>query len=325
MKDLENLFDEELELEKDDDIIDIDKSIDDEHQDTFFEDSTESQKTTSGDPLINDLLKAKGFNEGKIKIINEDNEEQEVDFYLLSKQEQLDILNSTEEVVSDDLEESEVSLLNYIRTNKLTVDEFLEGYKEAVLKEAGISNSPVYEIDSYDDNELFLLDLQQKYDLTEEELQQELEKELQNSDLFKRKIDKIRAEYKQLEDEYKDSQIEAENNQRQEQYSNLVNTISSIASNTPIIYGLELEDSEKQEVLSFLLELDKDGVSSFYKALNDPKKLYEAAWFLRYGKESFETIQTAYEAEIAKLKQVKSPIVDKPRQQNKPQSLFDLD
>lgn len=275
-----------------------------------------------------DFLNSRGFSEGKVKVVNEEGVSEEVDFNSLSKQEQLDILNTLEDGTSDedDLDDSEVELLNYIRSNGLTVDQFLEGYRESILTEAGLSNSPVYEIDNYDDNELFLLDLHQKYDLNEEELQLELEKELQNPDLFKKKIDAIRDEYKQLEDNYKESQIQAAETQRQEQYSSLVQTMGTIASNNPVLYGLELEDSEKYEVLSFLLDLDKNGVSQFYKTLNDPQKLYEAAWFLRYGKESFDVIQSAYEAEISRLKQdsrkTKVDIVGK--NNNEPKSLFEI-
>lgn len=296
----------------------------DDHSSELFSDN--ENFSNEGD-LISELLKSKGILDGKVKLIDEKGLEQEVDFNSLSRQEQLDLLTYSEEPLkeSEDLELSEVELLNYIRSNKLTVDQFLEGYKEAILQEAGISNSPVYEIDSYDDNELFLLDLQQKFELSEEELEQELEKELQNPDLFKKKIGKIREEYRQLEDDYKQAQIDAEQSQREEQYNNLVQSMINVATNTPELYGLELEDSEKQEVLSFLLDLDKDGVSSFYKTLNDPKKLYEAAWFLRYGKESFETLQAAYEAEIARLKKDQKPIVDKTGIKKQPQSLFDLD
>jgi hypothetical protein len=39
--------------------------------------------------------------------------------------------------------------------------------------------------------------------------------------------------------------------------------------------------------------------------------MYEAAWFLRYGKESFDALKNAYESEMAKLKQKDKPGVIK--------------
>ena len=87
-----------------------------------------------------------------------------------------------------------------------------------------------YDIDSYNDQELFLLDLKNKYDLTEEELTAELERELQNEDLFKKKIDKIRNEYKELENQYKAEQAaEFEANQKKE-YDQFVEQVVTVAS-----------------------------------------------------------------------------------------------
>ena len=88
-----------------------------------------------------------------------------------------------------------------------------------------------------------------------------------------------------------------------------------------------LEDDEKNEVLSFLLDQDENGASQFYKTLSDPNKLYEAAWFLRYGKESFDALKNAYESEIAKLKKQDKPtVVRKPKSgdTNKEKNIHDL-
>ena len=99
----------------------------------------------------------------------------------------------------------------------------------------------------------------------------------------------------------------------------------NIAVETPEFYGIELEDEEKNEVLSFLLDIDESGVSEFSKTLNDPKKLYEAAWFLRYGKESFDALKNAYESEIARIKKDSKPaVVHKNPAKNKQGSIHDL-
>ena len=83
----------------------------------------------------------------------------------------------------------------------------------------------------------------------------------------------------------------------------------NVATKTSEYYGIELEDSEKNEVLSFILDLDENGTSNFYKTLNNPSKLYEAAWFLKYGKDAFSALSGAYEAEISKLKKDNKPKV----------------
>jgi len=259
--------------------------------------------------ILDDLLKAKGITNSMITIVDENEEEKEVNFYELTKEEQLEILNYNEPAQNDILEDTEVEFLNHLRTNGVSVEEFLATYRESILAEMNTAE-PNYEIDNYDDNELFLLDLKIKFDLTDEELQSELEKELKNPELFGKKTTKLRLEYKQLEDNEKATQqAKFEDDQRQE-YNNFVSSMAGISNSVTDYHGVYLEDNEKAETLDYLTKLDESGVSRFSKDLNDPNKLYEAAWYLRYGKEAFQALEAAYEAEIKKLKVGKK---DEPR------------
>lgn len=322
MEDLDEIFDEQQII--DDTNTNIIETED--YSDNIFDSVNDNIKENS---LIDDLLKAKGIENAKVKIIDENENEEEVDFYSLSKEDQLSILNSEESKPRDnnlDLEESEIDLLNHLRSNNLSISEFLETYKQSVIDELNIPSTENYEIDAYDDQELYMLDLQQKYNLTDEELAKELEKELQDETLFKKKVDILRAEYKTLEDQYKQGQQQEFEEQRQQQYNQFSEQMVDVALATPEFYGIELEDDEKNEVLSFLLDLDDNGTSNFYKSLNDPKKLYEAAWFLRYGKESFEALKNAYESEINKLKNPDKPkpIIRNNANDQKKSSIYDL-
>lgn len=322
MEELNDLFDAELQLDlkTDTDAELVDNNTDD---DLFSEEPIEKEIT--GNPVLDNLLKAKGITDGKIKIIDEDESETEVNFSDLSVEEQLEILNESASTEDDNLDESEVELINYMREKNLSVEDFLELYKQEIIASLEESTTQNYEIDAYDDSELFMLDLKNKYDLTDEELEKELEKELKDETLFKKKVDVLRAEYKQLEDEQKEAQkLEFEQKQQQE-YDKFAERMVNIAVETPEFYGIELEDEEKNEVLSFLLDIDESGVSEFSKTLNDPKKLYEAAWFLRYGKESFDALKNAYESEIARIKKDSKPaVVHKNPAKNKQGSIHDL-
>ena len=279
-------------------------------QDDFFN-GTEPAKES----VLTELLKRRGIENGVVKILGEDDVESEVNFSDLTLDEQLEILNDTDETAPEeyDLDESEISLINSIRENGDSVEEYLKKYKQSIIDELSEQGGQSYDIDSYDDQELYLLDLKQKYNLTDEELVKELEKELQNEDLFKKKVDILRDEYKELEDQYKLSQEQQEQQELEEQYAQYSDTMVNIAIATNDMYDFELEDEEKNEILSFLLDRDENGASEFYKTLSDPKKMYEAAWFLRYGKESFEALRNEYESEIKKLKKVdkKVPVVHK--------------
>lgn len=306
MDNVDNIFDDE-DFGLETPIVDI---VEPTHvepsNDDFF---TAEDTVITEDGVLDTLLKTKGITNSKVTILDENNEEQEVDFYGLSKEEQLEILNSSEESENYDLDDSEIDLINHLRSNNLSVTDFLAQYREELLAEFQQEVEPSYDIDNYDDQELFLLDLKNKYDLTDEELQAELEKELQNEDMFTKKVTKLRSEYKQLEDQYKANQQAEFENQREEQYNKYANTMVDVASNISDFHGVFLEDNEKNETLSYLLDLDNSGSSQFSKDLNDPAKLYEAAWYLRYGKEAFQALENAYETEITRLKK----LVDKPK------------
>lgn len=272
--------------------------------------------------VLETFLESKGLKDAKVKVIEEDNTEKEVSFFELSEEDQLEVLNSLDakEVFND----NNTSFLQYLQENNLTVDEYLEKYKDAILSELEQSYIQSYEIDAYSDNELFLLDLKNKFELSDEELAAELEKELKNEPLFKKKVDSIRAEYKKLEDLDKQAKQQAFEDERNERFQQFTQNMVDVAIKTPEFYGIELEDSDKEEVLSYLLTLDENGTSDFYKDLNKPERLYEAAWFLKYGKAAFDALKDAYESEIARLKK-DNKIVVRSSKKGDSTSIFDLE
>lgn len=277
----------------------------------------------SQNPLITSLLKAQGINEETITIIGEDGLEQQVNFYDLPETDQLEILTQTPQNVDSDLNESEIQLVNLLRENNLTIDQYLELYKQQILSEYS-SQSQNYEIDAYSDQELFLLDLKNRFeDLTDEELASELTKELEKPELFTKKITKLRAEYKELEDLDKQAKENLAKQNQDIQYQQFADQMISVATKTNEFHGITIEDEEKQKTLQYLLTLDNSGVSKFALDLNNPEKLYEAAWYLLYGKEAFTAIEQAYEAEIAKLKQDKPRVVVR-NAQKQPRDINDL-
>ena len=248
--------------------------------------------------LVSNLLQARGIDPSKITIVDENGEETEVDFNSLSKEEQLDLLNSGVEQNDYDLDDSEVDLLNTIRESGKSVEEFLEDYKQQILSE--LPQQEHYDIDAYDDDELYVMDLKDKFPNWEDDkILAKLESAKQNEEIFKEEVDHIRQGYKQLEDEYKQAQTMQVEQQREENYNNLVNTMVGVAEATNEMFEFELDTDDKNEVLSYLLDLDESGTSEFYKALNDPETLFKLAWFAKKGEEAFDVIQSAYKSEIA--------------------------
>ena len=274
--------------------------------DSIFDDEEEVDSNASA---LDQYLQSKGFKNSEVTIHDENDEEVKVNFHELTSEEQLDILSSiTTKEKGFALQESEQEWINELRKNNLDFDSFLELYKNSIMEELGTTQEDSYEIDAYDDKELFLLDLKNKYDLTDEELQSELEKELQNEELFERKVAKTRAEYKELETQHKQMQEQEFAKQQEQEYQQFAQQMVEIATNKNEFHGLELEDDDKNDTLSYMLDLDDNGVSQLARDLQDPEKLYAVAWYLKHGNDAFKIIENAHESEISKLRALR----DKP-------------
>jgi len=72
------------------------------------------------------LLKDRGIEDkSKIKFENEDGQVEEVDWNNLNDQDKLNILRSSEEQPETGLDDSEINLINAIRTSGMTPQEYL--------------------------------------------------------------------------------------------------------------------------------------------------------------------------------------------------------
>lgn len=256
----------------------------------FGEDKTENSE------LINNLLAQRGITDAsKIQIEDEDGNIQELNFNSLPIEEQLEILQQE----TPELDDSEIETINYLRENGVGIQELIEYHRNQAIQEYLQSQQIDYTVDNLSDEELYKLDIASRYeDLSEEELEIELQKELNNPDLFKKKVDKLREVYKQEEiaeqtELAKQAELEEEQN-----YQVLIDSMVEVAQETNELFDLELEDEDKEEVLQFLLNKDINGQSEFVKLLNDPNALFQLAWFATKGQEAFSTIHDYYKKEI---------------------------
>ena len=89
-------------------------------------DTTDDDSTTLEDTdLLTDLLRAKGIVDPKaIKFTDDEGNITEHDFNSLSREEQLEILNSSDSDNDDELTPDELSIIKFIRDNNLTIDQY---------------------------------------------------------------------------------------------------------------------------------------------------------------------------------------------------------
>jgi hypothetical protein len=246
----------------------------------------DTQESNVEDDLITSYLKTYGITDPtKIQFENEEGGIDEVDFNTLPKEEQLTML---QELASSTVSDYDRQVLDFIHQNGGDLRKIVEQYQNMAIEDY-LNQNPQqapqksYTIDDYSDDELYIADLAVKFpDFTEEELNNKLESAKVNEELFKKEVDSLRQFYKAEEDR----QIEEAKQAEQQQYQALQNSLLDAANkfsevvldlDDPQSDILELEESDKQKSLDYLLTPDKDGQSQFDKDLSDPTALIKIA------------------------------------------------
>ena len=264
--------------------------------------------TEEEDNFTSEFLKTKGITDPtRIKFEEEDGSIIERNWDDLTREEQINILNTpvdnasvteepTSNPVENELTDEEIELLNTIRQSNLTPSQYLQQFQQP--------QEPIYKVDDLEDDDLYILDLESKVgELSDEDAAQALAVAKQNETLFKKQIEGIRKEYKEREDflqQQEEANIEEQQRIAFEQYSN--NIIDAIDQfNTIGNLDLNFEDSDRNELASFILSQDESGQNYLYQALQDPETLVKAAWFILNGEEAFNGLSDYFINEI-KLK-----------------------
>lgn len=262
-------------------------------------------KTNQQDDIVAALLRNKGIqNPHEISFEEEDGTEVTKDFYELTPEEQLDLLAVNEADDDYGLDENEIQAVNFLRENNATLQDVIDFYKKQAVEEyINSAQDQPLEIDGFTDEELYVVDLKTKYDdLTNEELEVELAKALENPDLFKKKVDKLRVEYKRLEDENRDATNAATRASQEEAYTKITNSLIDVANSIEDLYGIDLELQDKEDVINAIVDRDLNGVTPLVKALDNPVNLFKAAWFVEKGEKAFELLHSYYRQEIENVR-----------------------
>ena len=214
--------------------------------------------------------------------------------------------------------------------SKRSVDEYLKQNPDKAPQR-------VYQIDDYSDDELYLADLKSKYpDFTDEELLSKLESAKDNEDLYTKEVTALRNSYKADEDNLVKQQEEQQAQVAQAMRDNLMNAARNfnevlLDADDPESDSLMVEDADKQQILSYLLDQDSQGKSQLIRDLEDPETLIQLAWLRlqgqnaisdtsRYWKETLKETRkenAKLQKEIEKLKGKKDNSVVIPQSPNK--------
>lgn len=309
----ESLLDDpidEKDTHVDDQVVEDEPLLPDQPSDepeTNEEDQHDEDKS-SEDDLITSYLKSKGISDPtKIQFENDEGGIDEVDFNTLPKEDQLTMLH---ELASTEYSDYERQVIDFVRQNGGDLRNIVAQYQQKAIEDYLAQNpssvsQKSYSIDDYSDDELYIADLAVKFpDFTEDELNAKLDAAKVNEELFKKEVDSLRAFYKAEEDK----QAEEAKQTEQQQFEALQQTLKDslgrfnevlLDADDPQSDALEIEESDKQIMLDYLLTPDTDGQTQFDKDLSDPSALIELAWLRTHGRDTLTGISQYWKKELA--------------------------
>lgn len=264
-----------------------------------FEEFTDTQDDSPEQSYLDMLLEAKGLNKNEISIYDENNNLTKVPFDSLSEQEKFDVLNNVDSPAIDD---SELQVLNYLRQNNMSLQDFADWQKKVGVEEYLAQQQPVTEIDGFTDEEMVAYDLIKRFgeSMTNEEIDNEVERLKSNPEAFAKKVQLLRNAYKEEEVAQQKLYEEQESTRRQEDEKAFINAYNTALQGMDSIQGIELDNSDKNELMQFVLTKDQSGRTELSKALDNPESVLKMAWFLMHGEEAMNNVVDYFKSEITK-------------------------
>ena len=259
--------------------------------------------------VLTEFLKFSGIKDPEhIKFEDEDGIIKEQSWNDLSFEEKMNILTTSYQQPERDLDDDEIELVNELRKKNMTPEQYINTIRQQAAQDYAdsLEANPQYSIDDLSDDEIFMLDLQDKIeDITDEEITSALAKAKEDP-LYEKKIAGMRKALKAQEESYI-SQLQAEQElQQQEQFNqfkdSVVNSIQQFNKVGDLDINLDQEDME--DIAAFILDRDDTGMSYMGRALNNPQTLVEMAWWTLKGRDALKSISEYFANEIKNVRQM---------------------
>lgn len=273
----------------------------DNDEDTHQEDEDED--------VITALLKEQNITDrNKIQYEDENGQIQELPFDSLPLEDQLNILKGTREDThndSDDLDEDEIQLINYLRNNNLTTQQYADYIAQEAIRNYQQEQPVSYKVDELSDDDLYLLDLKSRVpDVDDETAAAALDSAKQNESLFSKQVEGIRSEYQQKERELAEqeqAQKQAQDSEQLQQFQEaIIGSINNLDQSND--FAFNLSNADKQELYNFMFQQDATGMSYLNRAINDPQTLTKMSWYALHGDEAIDNMRNYYEHQITEIR-----------------------
>ena len=268
------------------------------------DDGDNNQVNNTGD-YMSSFLGLYGIKDGKILYQDDDGKEEEKDFNSLDDKEKLNVLKS---LTSSGLTKEEQETINFLRSQRVSLEQLLnEAQKQAIeeYKQKNVSQK-TYAIDDYTDEELYAGDLKSRIpDITDEEINAEIEALKENEELFKKKVNSLRQQYKDTQDQV-DLEREAEKQERLKRYDDQIvealNNFNSLdfdyKDTSKDATAMEIPMDQKEAVYQYIMATDANGESEFFKELRDPRVVTELAWYALFGRDAISDITNYWKSQL---------------------------
>lgn len=258
------------------------------------QETTPSSEGDQEDDLTTEVLKLRGIsNPDKIKFEDESGAITERSWDSLTKEEQINILADSREhqETNNDLAEDEIDLINAIRNSGMSVQDYMQTITPQINQPQDIN-----QFDAMSDEDLYAFDILNKVgndNITDEELDAALEAAKANETLFKKTVDGLRQQYNRLQEEQKQNIANQQQAAAQQRYQAFANVVNNQIDNFNSFAGqpIQLSNQDKDNLSEFMLALDEDGSSALSKALQDPRLLTKAAFWLLNEQELIAELQ----------------------------------
>lgn len=276
--DLDEIKDEDDDTKKEDD-----ESPDDDSP-TSKEEDKETDVDMSGIELYLSQFEIEGgmikFDDGSSKHFNE-----------LEASKQKEILtqlhgtssSSTEEKYG--LDENEIGLINYLRTNSLSVEDMVEGMvSERINTMMALQNIETYDYDQLEPDAIYLQFLKRSNpEATVDQLESDLSKAKEQSN-FENMTNSLKNQFKQEQQLVVNSRLKEDQQEQQQLIEDQREEVVEAVLGIHDIAGVKIEDNIKNGILDRVLEVNEHGDSKFMEeAFGDPNRLFNAAFWYYYG------------------------------------------
>lgn len=276
--------------------------------------STQQDSQKDSTTYLDQMLAERGIDRHNIRFQNENGDIELYDFDDLPEAEKYALLNSRQE--QSPIQDSEIDTLNFLRQNNMSLQDFAEYQRQQAIQEYLSQNQEIpTDVDTLSDDEVFVYDLIKRFgdDVTDDEIDAQLEKAKENEEMFAKTVSLLRESYKTKEQEAYNKQQEQAEQERKEQFNKFVDEVVSAANSVDSIQGIEIEDADREQIVDFLLKENANGQTGFYQLLSDPTALFKMAWFALYGEQTFNATLDYFHKEIAKARKGGQNPASKPK------------